>query len=661
MSRPLKVPRRRYKYDAALSFAGEDRKLAAALSRRIRRFGLSVFYDADHQADLWGKTSEYFARIYGPQTRYVIPLVSEHYAQKDWTQFEFDSARREQRKRGREFILPVRVDDTPLLGLPESKIRIDARESSVTQIARLFAEKCGARTLPRIRTSRKVHSSYVSLLKSDARRALSLIATAVLPMPMAYFEKLFPKYDWRQLVAGFRKAGLTESAEGFIKLRRAASQALKTDRSSVKEFNRLWIDRLWGLQGHFDTAAFLVVHLITARRFEDAARVAATAAHAVEPGSWTDVYLTLLRALRRRRSFNKLSRQTRLELLNSFGTTLSRAGEHSEALRVFADLRRLSRSYRNSWGTGQALINAGVAAHNVGDTGLSVRMYRQAVTHAKRSRDNLLLGRALSNLAQSIQAEDLPQAERLLQESLRAKTKARDSGGLAIGLGVRAGLAVSKKDFASAAQLFQKASRAFSRLGMRHEYALSIYNEGRALQDAGDIRAAIRLFAKARAIAERSDFADVFRLSLNALGAATFDRGQYRKSRDCGNALLDAARRTRNAEDELGALHMVAVSELALGNTHEAMLRFRQAISIARKRGADEFLSRCLIDATRSVARGQISNPDRSRLAKIAKREQKRRSPVVPYIWRAIARAAAAEGDDAVSAPVMDGIQAHVG
>jgi tetratricopeptide (TPR) repeat protein len=184
---------------------------------------------------------------------------------------------------------------------------------------------------------------------------------------------------------------------------------------------------------------------------------------------------------------------------------------------------------------------------------------------------------------------------------------------------------------------------------MRHEYALSIYNEGRALQDAGNIRAAVSLFAKARAIAEHSDFTDVLRLSLNALGAATFDRGQYAKSRDCGSALIALARKARSEEDELGALHMLAVSELALGNKRDATLRFRQAISRARKRGADEFLSRCLVDSTRSATLGQISNPDRSRLTRIAKREQKRRSPVAGYIWRAIARVADADGDDAVA------------
>jgi len=639
-----KAPRRRYKYDVALSFAGEDRTLAAELSRHLKRFGLSVFYDTDHQAELWGKNTEAFARIYGPQSRYVISLVSAHYAHKDWTQFEFDSARREQRKRGREFILPVRLDDTRLLGLPDSKIRIDARERSAAQIAKLFAEKCAVQSRSTSQASGPVRAAAVALLRSDRRRSLGLIAAAAVPLPMAYFEKLFPKYNWRRLVAGFAKAGLTREASGAIELRRPALQALRSDSTAFRELNDLWIDRLSRLRGHVDTTAFLVMHLITAGRFEEAAQVAVSVASDVAQGSWTGVYLTLLRALRRRRPFRALSRQTRLELLNTLGITLAHGGEHSEAARVFSDLRRLSRSYHSSWGTGQALINAGVAAHNLGNAAVSIRMYEEAVSHARKSHDDLLLGRALSNLAQSVQNEDLPRAERLLEESLRAKARARDVGGLAIGRAVSAGIAVSKRDFVRAAQVFKKASTAFLRLGMRHEHALSIYNQGRALQDAGERRAAIRLFQRARAIAEQGGFADVLRLALNALGATAFEQGEFERSRDYGEALLAAARRVESDEDVLGALHMLAVSHLALGNESEAKARFRQAIGKARKRHAHEFLSRCLVDSTRSKTRGGVSDPERIRLERIAKREHTLRSPVAAHIWRAIARVAAADG-----------------
>ncbi len=105
-----------YKFEAALSFAGEDRKLAKALFQRLTRRGLNVFYDTNRQASLWGKDSREFEQIYSSQARYVIPLISKHYVKKDWTQFEFETAKREQKKRASEFILPVRLDNSRLFG-----------------------------------------------------------------------------------------------------------------------------------------------------------------------------------------------------------------------------------------------------------------------------------------------------------------------------------------------------------------------------------------------------------------------------------------------------------------------------------------------------------------------------------------------------------------
>jgi hypothetical protein len=103
----------RYEYDAALSFAGADRKAAEQLARNLKSRGFKVFYDRDHLASLWGKRQSDFENIYGPKSRFVIPFVSKHYVGKDWTRLEFDSAKREARRRSGEFILPIRVDDNP--------------------------------------------------------------------------------------------------------------------------------------------------------------------------------------------------------------------------------------------------------------------------------------------------------------------------------------------------------------------------------------------------------------------------------------------------------------------------------------------------------------------------------------------------------------------
>jgi hypothetical protein len=43
-----------YKYDLAISFAGEQRALAARFATQLDASGYSIFYDEFHQAELWG-------------------------------------------------------------------------------------------------------------------------------------------------------------------------------------------------------------------------------------------------------------------------------------------------------------------------------------------------------------------------------------------------------------------------------------------------------------------------------------------------------------------------------------------------------------------------------------------------------------------------------
>ena len=121
----------------------------------------------------------------------MIPLISEHYAQKDWTQFEFDSAQREQRKRGREFILPVRIDDTCSLAFPTvGSGLMPAREASRRSPS--CSPKSAARELrpmlERLARCTPLLSRCLSLMHAEPS---NLIATAALPMPMEYSRSYF--------------------------------------------------------------------------------------------------------------------------------------------------------------------------------------------------------------------------------------------------------------------------------------------------------------------------------------------------------------------------------------------------------------------------------------------------------------------------------------
>lgn len=132
-----------YDFHVALSVADEDRPHAEALAQRLKSQGYRVFYDRDHQAQLWGKSQQEFERIYGPRSQYVIPLISAHYTNSDWTIFEFQSARREEKQRGGAFILPVRIDDSRMIGLHDDRTFLSLTDQSIDEIAVVFSEKLG--------------------------------------------------------------------------------------------------------------------------------------------------------------------------------------------------------------------------------------------------------------------------------------------------------------------------------------------------------------------------------------------------------------------------------------------------------------------------------------------------------------------------------------
>ncbi len=135
-----------FEHDIALSFAGEDRKVAREVGERLRQAGVRVFYDEFYKSELWGRNlSTEFRRRYGSSSRFVLPFISRHYAITDWTDFEFTISQEEARRRKREFILPVRLDETVLVGLRRDVAYLDFRREGVDGIVSTVLRKLGAR------------------------------------------------------------------------------------------------------------------------------------------------------------------------------------------------------------------------------------------------------------------------------------------------------------------------------------------------------------------------------------------------------------------------------------------------------------------------------------------------------------------------------------
>jgi hypothetical protein len=164
-----------YLYEIALSFAGEDRALVEEIATRLRRRRVNVFYDGFERGMLWGKDLyQHLFELYSSKSKYCVVFVSNHYASKPWTRHELKAA---QSKQDSEYILPVRLDDTILPGLPETKGYLDARKLEPDQIVKVIMEKLG-RTQPRF------------FRGMDLGHDLDPLRSALAKMPSGLFEEI---------------------------------------------------------------------------------------------------------------------------------------------------------------------------------------------------------------------------------------------------------------------------------------------------------------------------------------------------------------------------------------------------------------------------------------------------------------------------------------
>lgn len=129
-------------YDVAFSFAGEDREHARVLAQLITAAHFSVFYDEYEQSTLWGKNLySHLSDIYQNKARYCLMFISSHYARKLWTKREREAAQTKAFKENREYILPLRLDDTSLPGIEDTIGYLDLRTTSYDEIIRILVRK----------------------------------------------------------------------------------------------------------------------------------------------------------------------------------------------------------------------------------------------------------------------------------------------------------------------------------------------------------------------------------------------------------------------------------------------------------------------------------------------------------------------------------------
>jgi TIR domain len=131
-----------YEFDVAVSFAREDRELVEEIVRRLRDADVRIFYDTNYQAVMWGEDLvEYLDQIYRVKARYTMMFISHFYAEKMWTRHERRSALARALEQRSAYVLPVRLDSTPLEGLRPTIGYLDARVMGPDGIVTTTLEK----------------------------------------------------------------------------------------------------------------------------------------------------------------------------------------------------------------------------------------------------------------------------------------------------------------------------------------------------------------------------------------------------------------------------------------------------------------------------------------------------------------------------------------
>ncbi len=129
-------------YAVALSFAGEDRDYAEELAALLKGKGVRIFYDKYEQSQLWGKDLyQHLQKVYRDSAEYCVIFISRAYLKKMWTKHELKQAQERAFQENREYILPLKLDDTKLPGMSETTGYIDLRSSSIQKVADLLFEK----------------------------------------------------------------------------------------------------------------------------------------------------------------------------------------------------------------------------------------------------------------------------------------------------------------------------------------------------------------------------------------------------------------------------------------------------------------------------------------------------------------------------------------
>lgn len=136
------------KFLVAFSFAGEQRELVRAIAEAVEKAigSGNVFFDEWFEYYIAGQGADLkLQEIYGERCALAVVCVSERYGSKPWAQAEHEAIRARMMKsrgsadtREQAAVLPIRVGDGDVKGIPFNAVIPDVRDRTVDKTAELI-------------------------------------------------------------------------------------------------------------------------------------------------------------------------------------------------------------------------------------------------------------------------------------------------------------------------------------------------------------------------------------------------------------------------------------------------------------------------------------------------------------------------------------------
>jgi tetratricopeptide (TPR) repeat protein len=472
------------------------------------------------------------------------------------------------------------------------------------------------------------------------------MAVSAMNLTARDYQRVFPDIKWSMELRRLQRNRLIKSQRKRLVVPTPVKNQFTSD--DLRSFDQAWITALDGQKRRIDTALLYAMPCIGLGRIDDAVEALVAIVEGTSLGWWGKSYKTVLHKFTDQRLYAKLSDNRKAQLLNALGLCSAHLGQFKEAVRWFARLRHIGRRTGNAWALGQSFINAGAAHASQGDDTRAAMYYRDAVRHARRSRDYHLLGRALNNLGLTIAECSPEKAERLFQEAMKVKKRVGDEVGLVASCIACGNAAAAGRRHHKAMAFFQRGYREARRLQLPHEQAVLLNNIGSSHFDMGSHRKALRFYHNARVLSVAQGISDVAVLACRGEARANYDLGMFKNAARAFLELASVAQANGDTVDTIESFHAAGVALAHHGALTQARRAFASALTLARQTRDPEWIAKCLIDERVTCNKTRLA----SSLLDAARKER-RHSDVASPIYAAAIAAVCKTSDATVIKPIL--------